>query len=112
MARKTTDTPGQLVFIAPDYREDDIVIRVPKDQPFSFHSPPAAPAEPTPMTRARLACGLLRSMELPDREFHDAVRDAADRGLDLVAFQKRIHGAFYHAFNSLQKKARGGVRVG
>lgn len=103
---KTKDIPGQLVFISPDREDDAVVIRVPKNQPFSFHSPPAPASEPVPMTRSRLACGLLRSMELPDREFHDAVRDAVERGLDLVAFQKRVHGAFYHEFNSLRKKSR------
>lgn len=66
----------------------------------------AMPEAPTvSLTPTRAAAGFRQLMEMPDREFHEALMQACDKGLNLVSFKKRVNGVFYHSFNRLKKNA-------
>lgn len=107
--KRNRDTPGQevmgeilgVVKKLAETQQDQMHLSVPAGAVVTVAMPGAAP-----LTPARTVAGFKQLMALPDREFHEALLEAHEQGLDLVAFNKRVHGAFYHAFN--RKRKRGG----
>lgn len=105
------DTPGQILIsqvlpkleaiaAAQKAQPEQMTVSVPVGSEVTVRMPGIASG---PMTEERMAKGFLMLMDTPDREFHAALRLAVSRGLDLVGFNKRVHGVTYHELNSRRK---------
>lgn len=121
-SRKRKDTAGQLTLagVAEEVREirakleekpQMVSMTVPAGATVTVGIPPASLAPDAPMTPARLATGLLRAMEMPGAEFHAGMMLAIERGLSIVQFSKRTHGALYHQTNRTAKRRREAAAV-
>lgn len=95
------------------------IIKIPAGVAFQFSSTgvatqektaPAGPTNVTPtekITPASFAAFLLKTnTDLSPEEFHEGLRLADTKGLDLIKFVSKVHGVLYHQIHSLKKRAR------